>query len=380
MRQIFLSYRREDSSAYAGRLFDHLTSHFGEGSVFMDTASIKTGRDAVETIGKSLESSDVVLVVIGKKWLASFSKRAKQRRMDHVRLEILMALNQKLPIIPVLVARVEMPHQEDLPEDLQTFGRRQAFEISDNHFYNDVNLLIHEIEELVGKPEPPQGSRSEPEAESTLVVAGIDELLSWGWDGKQFLQTLFDRDKETIEGLSAEYSGTIDQWIPIVMNHPYTWRIIVDKPGSIVGNWHFVSFDEAMFRKALRGTLRDKDITEDKVRYMDMPGWYDIYFLAVFLLPRFRQRLENLLLLRKSILDHFTDLARQGVFINRICTHAYTPAGESFCKSFDLKPGHEHIDRGRIYWRKFYPLPQLPIFDEYKDLNRLYEQAVKDGQ
>jgi len=379
MGRIFLSYRRTDSAAETGRLFDHLKSHFGAASVFMDTASIKSGADAVETITKNVESCDVMLAVIGKRWLASFAQKTKRHLVDHVRIEIATALNKQIPIIPVLVARAEMPHEEYLPVDLQQVGRRQAFDISESKYERDVDLLIDDIEGIIGKVVRPEASPEPRAGESTLSVVGIEQLLSWGWDGKRFLQTLFDLDKETIDGLSPDYSGTVEQWIPIVMNHPYTWRLLIDKPGSIVGNWHFVSLLEPMYRKALRGTIRDKDITEDKVRYMDMSGWYDIYFLAVFLLPRFRQHLENLLLLRKSILDHFTDLARQGVFINKICAHAYTPAGESFCRSFDLKPGHKHVDRGRIYWRKFYPLPNLPIFQEYKELDRLYEEAIKNG-
>jgi hypothetical protein len=32
---IFISYRRDDSAPYAGRLYDRLTARFGKGQVFM---------------------------------------------------------------------------------------------------------------------------------------------------------------------------------------------------------------------------------------------------------------------------------------------------------------------------------------------------------
>jgi hypothetical protein len=35
MSKIYLSYRRVEAVAYAGRLFDHLSRHFGPDSVFM---------------------------------------------------------------------------------------------------------------------------------------------------------------------------------------------------------------------------------------------------------------------------------------------------------------------------------------------------------
>ncbi|MFZ5818759.1 MAG: hypothetical protein ACOYYJ_02570 [Chloroflexota bacterium] len=34
--RIFISYRRVDSGGYAGRIYDRLTAHFGENTVFMN--------------------------------------------------------------------------------------------------------------------------------------------------------------------------------------------------------------------------------------------------------------------------------------------------------------------------------------------------------
>ncbi len=38
---IFISYRRDDAPAYAGRLYDRLASHFGKARVFMDVEGIE---------------------------------------------------------------------------------------------------------------------------------------------------------------------------------------------------------------------------------------------------------------------------------------------------------------------------------------------------
>ena len=40
MPRILISYRREDSAAYAGRIYDHLSQHFGAENVFMDVTTI----------------------------------------------------------------------------------------------------------------------------------------------------------------------------------------------------------------------------------------------------------------------------------------------------------------------------------------------------
>jgi hypothetical protein len=65
---IYLSYRRMDAAAYAGRLFDHLGQHFGPGSVFRDIDTIRRGEDFAQAIESALNASDVVLVVIGNTW------------------------------------------------------------------------------------------------------------------------------------------------------------------------------------------------------------------------------------------------------------------------------------------------------------------------
>jgi len=36
MRKIFISYRREDTAPYAGRLYDRLKTAFGDDRLFMD--------------------------------------------------------------------------------------------------------------------------------------------------------------------------------------------------------------------------------------------------------------------------------------------------------------------------------------------------------
>ncbi len=43
MPKIFISYRRDDSGGRAGRLYDHLIAHFGQGQVFMDVDTIRPG-------------------------------------------------------------------------------------------------------------------------------------------------------------------------------------------------------------------------------------------------------------------------------------------------------------------------------------------------
>jgi hypothetical protein len=53
--QIFISYRREDSSGWAGRLFDRLSNHFPSNQIFMDVDSMDLGENFVRRSEKPLD-------------------------------------------------------------------------------------------------------------------------------------------------------------------------------------------------------------------------------------------------------------------------------------------------------------------------------------
>lgn len=149
MSGIFISYRREDSIAQAGRLYDRLHAHFGSEKVFMDIDTIEPGEDFVEVIEQTLASCNVVLVIIGRQWLApadTSGRRRLENSKDFLRLEITGALNRNIPIIPVLVSGAEMPNEYDLPDDLRPLARRQALKVPDVGFHSAVDRLILAIE------------------------------------------------------------------------------------------------------------------------------------------------------------------------------------------------------------------------------------------
>jgi TIR domain-containing protein/PDZ domain-containing protein len=127
MPRITISYRRDDSGVITGRIFDRLTAHYGRESVFRDIDNIPPGIDFRKHITETLDASDIVLAIIGPKWVGP---RANQSRLaniaDPVRVEIETALRKDKPVIPVLVLRANMPRPEQLPDTLQDFAYRHA--------------------------------------------------------------------------------------------------------------------------------------------------------------------------------------------------------------------------------------------------------------
>ena len=88
--QIFVSYRREDSAGTTGRLFDRLAKRFPRSRIFMDVDSIEPGEDFLKNIEQAVASCDVLIAVIGTRWLLSSDREGKSgldNPEDFVRLE-----------------------------------------------------------------------------------------------------------------------------------------------------------------------------------------------------------------------------------------------------------------------------------------------------
>jgi hypothetical protein len=140
MASIFISYRREDSGGHAGRLCDRLTSRFGGDRVFLDIQDIGPGQNFAASIEDTIATCDVVIAVIGPRWLETIQKRA-QVADDFVRHEISAALKRRVTVIPVLMGGARMPAGADLPPDLAELSRINAVEIRDERFDQDVAEL-----------------------------------------------------------------------------------------------------------------------------------------------------------------------------------------------------------------------------------------------
>ena len=50
--QIFISYRREESSAWAGRLYDRLAARFDRKQIFRDVDALPLGENFLKAIEK----------------------------------------------------------------------------------------------------------------------------------------------------------------------------------------------------------------------------------------------------------------------------------------------------------------------------------------
>jgi hypothetical protein len=184
MAGIFISYRREDAGAYAGRLYDSLAAEFGPDRVFMDIQTLRPGVDFATALNEAIRTCDVMITLIGPRWLTVTDSEGRRRLDDPddwVRQETATALaRDDIRVVPVLVGGAVLPAAADLPEDLQLLRRRHSFEIGDERWDYDARLLVEGLAPLVKRRRSRVGWWPAVLILALLLVAGLVYLVSSG--------------------------------------------------------------------------------------------------------------------------------------------------------------------------------------------------------
>lgn len=285
---IAISYRREDSLPIAGRLYDRLQAKFGRQNVFMDFDSIPAGVDFREHIKQTIERSDLVIAVIGPRWLGeqSDSSRRIDDSNDFVRLEIKYALEQEIPIIPLLVDETLMPASEKLPAEIEQLAFRNALPLDSGlDFHNHVDRLINGVCGCGGttelQPDGTSGAKSATKKPKTpmrllvavalLVVAAV--IASWSSGLFQSFGKLRSASKATSD--SATRPVLPDQ---SVVHVSPTYKGIIHAKDEDGGDGTPLTISFALDRKS--GTMTQTSKSGDTVVKFD-GVWDSVTFRAV---------------------------------------------------------------------------------------------------
>ena len=162
--KILVSYRRSDSSATAGRIYDHLVHRFGQNSVFMDVDAIPFGTDFRSHIKDALLDGDILLAIIGPNWLgvSPDGSRRVDDEADPVRVEVQTALANGVKVVPILVDGAPMPGAGQLPEPLKDLAFLNAAPVDmGRDFRLHVDRLVRALETILAakpRPSPPATS------------------------------------------------------------------------------------------------------------------------------------------------------------------------------------------------------------------------------
>jgi hypothetical protein len=154
--KVFLSYRRADSAAATGHLFDELKDKFGADNVFFDQ-TLAAGRDWREAIDAAGASCSVLIALIGPRWEEIRQERARDaattRAVDYTKREIEQALSRGsgVEVIPVLVGEARLPDRGGLPRSLRPLLDLQAAPLRDESYEDyrsDVEKLCKRLDAI----------------------------------------------------------------------------------------------------------------------------------------------------------------------------------------------------------------------------------------
>jgi WD40 repeat protein len=140
---------------HAGRLADRFRLSFPDVRVLVEETRVELGEDIFTAVESTVGACDVLLVVIGRHWLAG---RDGQEQLvdpqDPLRLEIAAALRNRIRVVPVLVDGASMPAADTLPHEIVDFARHQAAELRDTRWDADVQGLISSLMPQTSSPSP----------------------------------------------------------------------------------------------------------------------------------------------------------------------------------------------------------------------------------
>ncbi len=177
MAGIFISYRQDDTEAWAILLCESLAKVFGEKQVFLDKDTLRAGNWR-DQINQALDRCAVVLIVIGPRWLTIVDGQNRPRISlpdDVHHQEVALALSRPdVTVIPVLVDEAAMPRTDQLPTDLRRLCEQQAYKIGDTQARRkaDMEVLIQNIQRVSG---------FDVRAEEGTKSVGDPSLKSFSW-------------------------------------------------------------------------------------------------------------------------------------------------------------------------------------------------------
>lgn len=178
----------------AGRICDQLKGRYGDDSVYMDIDNIPLGIDFRDHIYSALDQADVLVVIVGPRWLGT--RRGGRSRIMHdrdlVRVEVETALKRNIPVVPILVDGATMPDAASLPDSIQALTFRNAAAVDAGvDFHQQMERLTRSLDHIVGAKAPfvellqhaARSSRRLPLVFSSIAAIAVISIGLLWWSG-----------------------------------------------------------------------------------------------------------------------------------------------------------------------------------------------------
>jgi hypothetical protein len=157
MAGVFINYRAADNPYGPAGIHDGLVRLFGPAKVFRDCVSMGAGTVYPSAIRQALATAEVVIAVIGPKWLTATDETTGERLIDRshdwVRRELSWAFDHGTHVVPVVLKDTPedatLPPPAELPPDIRPLAYIQALAFSQRRFGADLDRLADTLHELV---------------------------------------------------------------------------------------------------------------------------------------------------------------------------------------------------------------------------------------
>jgi hypothetical protein len=178
---VFISYRRVETSYAAGWLHEYFASRLGQGRVFLDIDAIRPGLDFMSIIQSAVTTAKVMLVLIGPRWAIQADGRSRLADpSDPVRVEVESALARDLLVIPLLLDDAQMPTRDRLPSSMARLAELNAVRISRDLFRQQLDSLLEVIANVL-----PEATDLSPPGDPPPLPARVAAAATGDLDGKQ---------------------------------------------------------------------------------------------------------------------------------------------------------------------------------------------------
>jgi TIR domain len=157
MGRVFVSFRNGDEPFGALLIQLMLGEHIGPQNVFRSTDSIAPGEDYVESLIAAVHRCEVMLAVVGPRWMSVADADGRPRILDPndwVARELGMAFADRKRVIPVLLGGAVMPAPTELPPGIVNLSRCQYRRLEHRQFGANMALLISDVQTVLADDGP----------------------------------------------------------------------------------------------------------------------------------------------------------------------------------------------------------------------------------
>jgi formylglycine-generating enzyme required for sulfatase activity len=203
--KIFINYRRADDPGFTHALYQRLEAEFGAEELFMDVEGhIKPGDQFAVVINTRVAAADLMLAVIGPRWIDLLAARAGARN-DYVVVEIQSALREEKRVIPVLVGGASLPRADQLPKSIRALAQRHAVALRPDRFKADCQSLVDVLRAQLSEAEPQRVAADDKHSESGPGLSAVISASKGRAEGQPFTKS-----KSLIEVAAATALGPPD--------------------------------------------------------------------------------------------------------------------------------------------------------------------------